>query len=442
MRTMDVMSSIADGLRALGASAALALVPAVLVGQQSGEGLSLQEAIERALQHSPQMAQAEGAVESAGWGERRAGAAFIPNVSMSSGAGLSGRNGVGTEFESPISSTRESYSAGVSASVDLFTGGRRGAEVDRSRAESNAASATLTERQYVVVLSAQRSFYEVARAAELVAVAHARVETAQQSLAAAERRMQVGSATSSDVLRAELEMSRARQSLLEAENQERNASLTLGRLTGSETPVGVRLSESDRTARPLSYPHDDVVQIIVEESPSVAVASASLRAAEAATRSAASQYLPRLQLSSGYDWSSQEAAWSAGNTGWNVRLGLSIPIFDGFQREASVADARTRANTAALQLADARRAAQADAERLVGAVRLSEQRIVLAEEGVRVAEEDLRVQQTRYGLGASTMLDQIASQTALVEARQNLVAARYDYQIARAELEALAGRPL
>jgi outer membrane protein TolC len=59
-----------------------------------------------------------------------------------------------------------------------------------------------------------------------------------------------------------------------------------------------------------------------------------------------------------------------------------------------------------------------------------------------VAREDLRVQDERYRLGASTILDLITSQLNLAQAETDEIAARYDYQIARAELEALVGREL
>jgi outer membrane protein len=180
----------------------------------------------------------------------------------------------------------------------------------------------------------------------------------------------------------------------------------------------------------------------VEGSPAVSSATASLAAAQASARAATAQYLPRVTLSSGVDWSASERSFDASRTGWSLRLGFSLPVFDNYQRAASVSSARNQAQTASAQLTDARRAAGVDAERLLGSLRLAEQRVVLSEESVRVAEEDLRVQQIRYDLGTSTMLDQIASQTAVAEARQSLIGARYDYLIAIAELEALAGREL
>ena len=60
----------------------------------------------------------------------------------------------------------------------------------------------------------------------------------------------------------------------------------------------------------------------------------------------------------------------------------------------------------------------------------------------RAAQEDLRVQQQRYALGASTLLDLLTSQSTLNGARASLIQARQDYRIARAQIEAIIGRDL
>ncbi len=61
---------------------------------------------------------------------------------------------------------------------------------------------------------------------------------------------------------------------------------------------------------------------------------------------------------------------------------------------------------------------------------------------VVAAEEDLRVQQERYRLGASTIVDVLTSQEALNQAEVDVVVARFDYLRAKASLEALIGRNL
>jgi outer membrane protein len=125
-----------------------------------------------------------------------------------------------------------------------------------------------------------------------------------------------------------------------------------------------------------------------------------------------------------------------------VRLGLSYPIFDGFLREERVVRARTQESVSQAQLADTRRAVRSGVGQSLSQLRLTSERINFAKQSVEVAQEDVKVQQERYRLGATTILELLTSQESLVQAQINLVAARFDYQIARAELEALAGRRL
>jgi outer membrane protein TolC len=61
---------------------------------------------------------------------------------------------------------------------------------------------------------------------------------------------------------------------------------------------------------------------------------------------------------------------------------------------------------------------------------------------VEVAREDYRVQQERYTHGSATILELVSSQIALLQAEYDLINARYDYQIARAQLESLVGQEL
>ena len=157
---------------------------------------------------------------------------------------------------------------------------------------------------------------------------------------------------------------------------------------------------------------------------------------------ARAQYFPGLRISTGYNWFNQDATLNDGRTSWSAGLGLSYPIFNGFQREEAVERARVQQRVAEARLRDDERLARANTQRALEALNFAAERISLTAESVEAANEDLRVQRERYRVGASTMLDVLTSQTALAEAENSLVAARFDYQIARAELESLLGRTL
>lgn len=421
----------------------LVAAPCALPAQQDTTmaTVTLEEAIARAYEHDPSFVQAEGARRTAAAALRSTMGSFLPSLSFNAGSSLSSTERYNSNTNTTVTGSNDSYSAGLSASVDVFTAGRRGAERRQARAQTTVADARLIASRYDVAFLVEEAYYQEIRTRELAEVAATRVERAQRGLEAAERRFQVGSATRSDVLRATLEMNTAREAVLQARAQRSNAAFALGRVIGVEGPVAAERPDAD-TPRPLALSDEEILQLLTSRAPAIEAAQAEVRAADASVSVARTQYMPTVRLSSGYDWFNQDPVIADGRTSWSVRLGLSYPIFDGFRREESLERVRVQERVAEARLADTRRAVRADGERALGELRLAEERITLSEEAVSVAEEDLRVQQERYALGASTILDLLASQTSVVEAQNNLVSARFDYRLARAQLEALAGRDL
>ena len=431
-------------LLALGLALGCAFSPPIQAQQPDSTALptvNMQEAVTLALRSSPLLAQRQGAVTNALSAERVQFASYLPTLSFSSGASLQSTERFNEQTNTSVSGSSDSYSAGLSTSVDLFTAGRRGAELRQARAGTDAAEAAVVEQRFAVALAAKQAFFAVLRADEQARVVAARIERARLALDAAERRLQVGNATRSDALRARLELNQARQAELQARSDYRAATYALGATVGQDGPVAARVDQP-LEPRPLALSDAELVEIVVAQSPAVTAAEANALADEAGLRAARTQYFPTLRLSGGYDWFNQDAAFDGGRTSWDSRLSLSFPVFNGFAREDAVQRASVQLGVARIQADAARRNARANLERVLTDLRLTEEQIALAQEAVDVATEDMRVVEARYGLGAATILEQLTSQNALVQAENDLIAARYDYQVARAQLEALVGRDL
>ena len=125
-----------------------------------------------------------------------------------------------------------------------------------------------------------------------------------------------------------------------------------------------------------------------------------------------------------------------------LRFSLNFPLFNQYAREQGLVQADVAEDNADAALRDARLAAQESLVQGLGALRTALQQIVTQREAVVAAEEDLRVQDQRYRLGVSTVLDVLASQSQLNNARLALVQARFAARTAKAQLEALVGRDL
>ena len=409
------------------------LAPAVRIDST----LDLPTVIARALAVSPAVSSSEAGVRTARSEGRVAAGAYLPSLTATSNAlrsDMSTGTGVG-------GTGATSYSAGLSSSLELFTGGRRGADRARSHADLDAAQAIDVNQRYQVTLAAERAYYEALRGGDLMTVADARVQRAARGLKYAQDRVRAGTATKSDDLRASLELTTARQQALAARDTLQAAAYALGRLVGADGPIGSRPPAS-LDPRPLTLSDTEIVQLAVRAAPAVQAAEASARASEAANRSARSLYAPDIRLLGGYNFANQTSVIGATRPGWQLGLGTSFPIFNGFQREDAVTRSEALAEVARVTALDATRLVRADASRLLSALRFAQQNIVLATDAVTAAREDLRVQTDRYRAGIATSLDRLTSELSVTQAELGLVAAHYNYQVTRATLEALVGRPL
>ncbi|HSY84222.1 MAG TPA: TolC family protein [Gemmatimonadaceae bacterium] len=423
-------------------SVALFLLCSLPAYSQVDTTISLADALTHAASASPDVARGKANVWEARSQQRLAVGAFLPQIAYQ--ANFSNADLASPEPPLSLALPGPTYGTGVLASLDLFTAGRRGAQRRAADAERTAADASLVDRTYGARLTVEVAFLDVLRAEDLIKVSEARLARDQEALNVAQHRLEAGTSFRSDVLRAGVELSSAKEALLAAQAQYTSAAFELGRVTGLGRAVGA--NEADSTiVRPLPVPDREMVDLIVSGGPSVRSADATADAATASVRAAKSQYFPTINASGGYSVYSQPATRGPlidGGQAWQFRVGVVYPIFDGFQREDGVSRADAEADAASATRADTKREARAAAERGLANLNVAGERIRLAEEAVVQATEDLRVQDARYQAGASTILDRLTSEATLVATEQDAVTARYDYGIARAQLEALAGRSL
>ena len=427
------------GALLLGAGAGAAQEPSIL--DAGATRITLDDALARAVVRSPQLAQSEQALVNAGETRRTAVGAFLPTISTNSGMSVRSTQRFDAATDRLVTGSSNSYNAGLTARYDLFRGGQRFSELDRAAADLTAARARREEQRFNVNFQTKNFFFQALRQEELLTVALRRIEQATQSLEMTRTQQQVGAGTVSDTLRARLEFINSRQAVLNAQVQTRAARFALGRQVGIAEPV-IPVAPVDLEPRPLRLSEREILEVAENLAPSVQAAVATFAAAREAYSSSKSAYIPSLSLSSGYNWSNQEASFSGGSTSWNLNFNLSYPIFNGFSREASIVRAEYSTRVARLQEDDARLASRQETDAALRTLETSELAIDIAGEAVAVADEDLRVTRERYRLSVAIILDVVTSQIASDQARVDLVNARYDYVLARAELEAILGRDL
>ncbi len=407
-----------------------------------GREISLTEAIRLARENSPQTVQARGTERANKAAVRSAFGAFLPSISLSTGA--SRRFGVREVIDTLGRGSRVwTYNNGFSFGMDLFNG-RRFADIRAAKADVSAAEATIVSQDYSVSLNVAQQYYNALAARESAEAAVVQLEQANQQLVAATRRMQAGAATRSDSLRAFVQVANARSALLTAQTNLRSANAALTRLIASPDVVTARTADSDEPIV-LSPAVDSAYLVaLAMRGPAVVQARAALSSADARQTAARAAYLPTLSANYSRSGNGADSRFGFGSNpytyGGQLSFSLNYPLFNQFSREEQVVRAKVSRVTAEATLRDAELAAQQLSVQLLDALHTAQENINAQAAAVEAAQEDLRVQQARYVIGMSTIVDLLTSQSQLNQAQSNLIAARYNARIARVNIESLIGQ--
>ncbi len=408
--------------------------------------VTLADAIRLSERVQPLVVRAAGDLETAAAQRRSVWGAYLPSLTASSSAssfyseGPSRIDPVTGQLLSGNASNR-SLSTSLSASVDLFTGFRRGAEGKAARANQTAAEASFVDARFQQALATTSQFLDALAAQQLVRVRETSVRRAEEQLKTSVAKLHAGSATRSDSLRSLVTLGNARLELIRAGIDLATAEAGLARLIGETGRV--KAMDDSAFYQVMAAPDTAALRTEAEaKSPRIQSASAVAEAARASLKASRSGYWPSLSLSANTAWNASRSNDYDLFNQRQLSLGLRWNLFDRFDRELAIAQRSAGAEVADATAADERRAVAAELTAQLAELDAARTQIEITLTSVVAATEDLRVQQERYRLGASTIVDLLTSQEALNQAEVDVVVARFDYLRAKASLEALIGRTL
>ncbi len=424
-------------IRTRGGVATLAIVAAfvaVAAAPSLAEIMTLDDCVEVALTSNLSLAQAQENLAGAGAGVMSGWSGVLPRVSA--GLGYSdGRTVTGGE-----SMDSESYSGNLSLSQTLFDGGTF-ARLSGAHRSRNASEYALDGTRRSVILSTKAAYYGLLKAMELRDVQAEALELAHEQMRKAQSLYELGSASKSDFLKAQVEVKQSELALISSERVAATARLSL------LYTMGVSMGTDIEVADPVDLGEDEILDFDLEEAvsrrPDIRSVEEALVAAKRSLLSAKAARWPSLGLSASYSKGGESMDDVTGDFGddysTSTSLNLSIPIFNGLATKASIDNSKAALRSQEISVRDVRLSAAFEIETTRLGVIEQRERVNVATAGLETAEEELRVSEERFRLRAASMLDVIYARVAYSQARVSLVEARYDYEIAKAELKDALG---
>ncbi|HXQ73922.1 MAG TPA: TolC family protein [Pyrinomonadaceae bacterium] len=329
----------------------------------------------------------------------------------------------------------------VNVSGDFDVAGRLRATLARNRALLAAAHAGTEAARRALAQAVIETYYGLA-------LANAQRRAAEGNLAAAEEFENItslllsgGEVAPVDLTRAQLQTLTRRDELQRAQANEDVAAGALRVFVGYEFSRPINTTDL-ALAIPIDSEYRQFKAEDVSRRPEFVQLEQQTQAAQQDIRIARADRLPSLSYSinGGFDTDSVRAPRLRQHSGVSAEISLSIPIFDWGANRSRERQARLRADLAENERTLALRgftqqfyAARAQVESAVA-------RIALAREGVTKGENNVAASIARYRAGEAQIVEVTDAQTTLVEQRNALYQAIFDYQTSLARLKQATGR--
>jgi outer membrane protein len=402
--------------------------------------LTLQESVVAALRASPQIERARrerNAARLAAEGERpRRGAGLSINT-----AGSFTLQGPRITFprrdEEVTVVPRDRLKLELRAQQTLFQAGQGLAERHAVATES-AADLQLQRAEDDLARDVARAFFGALAARAAADTAAHGAAQARSALERVEALLAAGRATPGERLQADAEWAEAERAVRAAEHGVTLADAGLNRVLGR--PLLAPVSVVPPAGPPLPVPdQDEAVTAALRARADVEALRQQARAAEAGVGLARLAGRPVVTAGGGYALQTPSAFIA--RSSWDASVAVTLPLWDGGRTRLQATEAGERAAAARSALSELEGAVALQVlQARLGALD-AQDRIDTLRRATTAAAELLRATELRLNTGRATALELVTARATLRRAELDEARARYDLQIAWADLRHAMGTP-
>lgn len=411
--------------------------------------LSLKRAVEIALapEGSPRVALAEESIRQLQTGIAQARAAFLPDIEASvtdqsetvslKSYGFSFQLPPGLGFAIPsFVGPFSVFDARATANQSVFDfSSIRKYQSSKVTVEATKADAETTKNQ--VSDAVARAYLACLRADATVETQQANVDLSDALLKLSNRQKTAGTGLAIEVTRAQVQLANDRQNLIVAQNDRRKAVLQLLRAMGLN--LDARIEFTDKLAyKPVDVgPMETALEKARKERAELKAQAKREEIAKLNYGSVKAERLPSLSAFGNYGAIGPEIVGAVPTR--SVGISLKVPVFDGGRRDARRAESLSQLRQEEIRTRDVKQQVELDVRLALDSIKSAASQVDTAREGLALAENELAQARRRYEGGVANSIEVTDAQTRLDRARDNQVAALYNYNLARLDLATATG---
>ncbi|RTZ59512.1 MAG: hypothetical protein DSZ32_05155 [Gammaproteobacteria bacterium] len=416
----------------------------------ASDTLTLEQAIESALQNNPGLIAVEQQMNSANAQASAAAAGGKPVVS----ANYTGRisNNPLDAFAIKLNSRKiqqEDFdpatlndpdvaflnSFGIAVKLPVYTGGRLEAEIAGAGDAAEASKYQYERAKIVTALRTTQAYLAAQTAKRGIAIAEKALHSAQKHARTTRRLYNEDRIVESDKLTAEVNRAAYQSGLTSARSEYSQAKNTLAMsmgLPGADVEVGHDIDISKK-----AYDVNALIAEALKNRRDIKALRAQLSASKSKVNVAKSEKKPTVSLVAGSDWYEEDYP-SLKNDSQYIMGVVKMDLYNATTQDKITA-ANLSANAVEQQIKQLEQKTATDVRNALARLDAAREKYQIARASVASAERAVPQVNERYGEGRTILIDLLQAEQSLVKARQEKLAAVHDWADAEATLQAATG---
>lgn len=416
----------------------LVLLAGALPVFAESNALTLEESIRLALTNNEQIQMAASGVTEAEWQVKKAkGEKSIKLDATHTTAKIGGQYWSVYHIDDVPS---DYFINSLTATLPLYSGGRVENTLKQAQAGREISALALQNTGQEIAFQTIGAYYYLLSCRHMEQVRQEANEQLAGHLKQVEAQYAVGNVNRADVLRAEVELSDARQALVNAQNDTRKAVFALNKLMG--VAIGQdTVIEDQFTYEQNDYQLPEAVSYALAHHPEQLIEVEAMEQARLGVELAKAGKRPDVSLDASY--TTYDTKLDQFDTKqWMAGITAHLNVFDGQVTSAGVKAAEQKVEQARHHAGEVARTVELQVQSAFLDMKKAEQNMATNQTAVAKAVEDFKLSQLRYGVSLATNLDVMDAQVALTTAKTNYIRSIYEYNVSKAALERAMGKPV
>jgi len=416
--------------------------------------LTLDKAVELALERNLSIIKTQNDVDAAQSRVLTAYGSYLPTISASGGWDRNQRTGVqriqGIAIPGATStSTNNSFQAGVNLGYTIFDGLRREANFNSITSSAISTEQIAARMRQTIINGVESAYLNVLKFEQLMKVNDENLKRDRQQLERITESNRIGALSLADVYRQQSQVAADEYKVIQAQNDYDNAKADLVALIGLDMNMDYQISDQsistvigsvELNATVEKYKNfNELVKRALSIRPDYLAAKENYDVSESGVTAARSGYFPRITASAGYNLSSSEFSKLSDNKNLSWGINLNWNIFDAFQTNQVLQSAIVLKKNSEATLKQSERDISVEVKRALLNLEAARKQVEVSQKGVISASQDRKIAEERYNLGAGTLLDLLTASVGYVTAEVNNISASYFYITAKRNLEYVIG---